>query len=346
MTGPLRLLTIEDSETDAKLIVRELSRAGYSVTFERVQDAVGLRAALQEGSWDLVTSDWSMPGFDARAALLIVREMNPDLSFLIVSGTVGEATAVDAMRAGAHDYVVKDRLARLVPAVERELRESRSRAGRRRAEEALRESEERYRILFHKSPMPKWLYDVETLRFLEVNEAAVVHYGYSRDEFLQMTLKEIRPAEDIPLLMGDVYDTGRNPFHFGVYRHRRKDGTIIAVEVTSHTFSVRGHMARLAVINDVTARNRTEAALRASEEQVRLLLDSTGEGIYGIDLDGNCTFANRSCLRMLGYPDQAALLGKNMHALIHHTRADGRPYPVDECKLYLGGLRGEGAFIT
>jgi PAS domain S-box-containing protein len=100
-----------------------------------------------------------------------------------------------------------------------------------------------------------------------------------------------------------------------------------------------------AQIGSVVLRRRAEEALRASEDQVRLLLDSTAEGIYGLDLQGNCTFANKSCLRMLGYRDQPAVVGKNMHDLIHHTHGDGTRYPVEDCQIYRAGLKGEGAFI-
>jgi two-component system, cell cycle sensor histidine kinase and response regulator CckA len=96
---------------------------------------------------------------------------------------------------------------------------------------------------------------------------------------------------------------------------------------------------------DITERKRAEEALRASEEQVRLLLDSTGEAIYGIDLDGKCTFANAACVRMLGCRDQSDLLGKHMHGLIHHTKKDGTPYPVEDCLIYQAGLKGNGATV-
>jgi two-component system cell cycle sensor histidine kinase/response regulator CckA len=156
MTDVLRILMVEDSATDAKLVIQELRRTGKSVEFERVETAEAMRAALERGPWDVVTSDWSMPKFTAAAALAIVKDSRRDLPFIIVSGTIGEEAAVEAMRAGAHDYVLKDKLGRLMPAIEREVRESRERlahrrsdealrAGRRQAEEALRQSEEQLR---------------------------------------------------------------------------------------------------------------------------------------------------------------------------------------------------------
>lgn len=137
MRRPLRALLVEDVERDALLLVRELERGGFDVSFERVDTAEGLAAALDRQSWDIIVSDYTMPRFDAPQALALVRERRLDLPFIIVSGTVDEATAVGAIRAGAHDFMAKGRLARLVPAIERELQEAQLRAERARLEEQL-----------------------------------------------------------------------------------------------------------------------------------------------------------------------------------------------------------------
>jgi DNA-binding NtrC family response regulator len=143
---PLRLLLVEDSELDAQLVVSELEQGGYEVTFERVESAAGLEAALGRQAWDLVLSDHNMPQFNSTAALGIVRERTPEVPFIIVSGSIGEELAVAAMREGASDYILKDNLRRLVPAIERELREAVDRRERRRAEHALLAQEEQQRI--------------------------------------------------------------------------------------------------------------------------------------------------------------------------------------------------------
>ncbi len=145
MTEPLNVLLVEDSATDAKLIVHELRRRGGLVAFERVQDAIALRSALDRRRWDIVLSDSSLPSFGARAALAILQETGLDIPFIIVSGTIGEEAAVEAMRAGARDFVLKDQLARLNPAVERELRDHSVRAARRLSEENAQRLEEQLR---------------------------------------------------------------------------------------------------------------------------------------------------------------------------------------------------------
>lgn len=145
---PLRVLIVEDSEDDTLLLLRELRRGDYEPIHERVDTPEGMRQALTEGGpWDMVLSDWQMPRFSAPEALEMSREMDPETPFIIVSGKVGEETAVEAMKAGAHDYVMKGNLKRLCATVKRGLEEAEARRERERAEKSLKESEERYRRL-------------------------------------------------------------------------------------------------------------------------------------------------------------------------------------------------------
>ncbi len=141
MTKDLRVLMVEDEEDEGLLTIRQLERSGYAVTWRRVEDAPSFRAALAEDGWDIVLSDWSLPQFSGPEALGILKESGLDIPFIIISGTVGESAAVDAMLAGARDYIVKGRLARLTAAVERELREHEERVARRRAEQTLARTE-------------------------------------------------------------------------------------------------------------------------------------------------------------------------------------------------------------
>ena len=138
-TLPLRLLVIEDAPDDAELLRLELRRAGYDVTMRRVETLDGMESALEEHEWDLVVSDHSMPGMTSFSALGVLREHNLDLPFIIFSGGIGEEEAVAAMRAGAKDYVMKGNVARLVPAISRELKQAEARRQRRAAEAAIRE---------------------------------------------------------------------------------------------------------------------------------------------------------------------------------------------------------------
>ncbi len=138
MKRPLQVLLVEDSENDAELLEIELQRAGYDTACRRVQTAAEMTAALASQRWDLIVADYVMPGFGGLEALALVRKGGLDLPFIVVSGHINEDTAVAAMKAGAHDYVMKDKLQRLGPAVERELREAEIRRRRRRIEETLK----------------------------------------------------------------------------------------------------------------------------------------------------------------------------------------------------------------
>ncbi|MBF0469596.1 MAG: response regulator, partial [Desulfamplus sp.] len=141
----LRLLLIEDSDSDAQLIIRLLKRAGFDIIFEQIQTSEELITQLDNHKWDIILSDYNMPQFDALAALQILHASGQDIPFIVVSGAIGEHTAVSIMKGGAHDYVMKDNLPRLIPAIERELREAELRRGKTRAEEEQKNLENQLR---------------------------------------------------------------------------------------------------------------------------------------------------------------------------------------------------------
>jgi len=192
MNRPLRVLVVEDSQSDTELLVRVLRKSGYEPLFERVDTAEGMKAALDRGPWDLVLADYRMPQFSAPEALALLKESGLDLPFIVVSGGIGEATAVAAMKAGAHDYLMKDNLARLVPAVERELREAANRAGKRRTANELRESELRYRLLWETATDAILFTDIDgMIRF--VNPAVEQVFGYKPEEIIGQNLRILQP---------------------------------------------------------------------------------------------------------------------------------------------------------
>jgi len=173
----------------------------------------------------------------------------------------------------------------------------------------LAQREARFQLLFANNPLPMWVYDLETLRFLEVNEAAVAHYGFASEEFLQMKLTDIRPLEEIPLILAEAKLPKPNFRESGPWRHRLKNGQIIYVQVANHVTEWRGRPAGLVVAQDITARQRSEEALRATEELFRTAFEDAPFGMCLTALDGRFLQANAALCEMLGYTQQELMAG-------------------------------------
>ena len=244
---------------------------------------------------------------------------------------------------------------------------------RKRAEEALRQSEARYHLLFDSNPHPVWVYDLQTLAILDVNHSAVRKYGYSREEFLSLTIKDIRPPEDVPAMLEDIAKTPPSTESDSVWKHRKKGGTQIDVEITSHPLVYRGRNARLVVATDITTRKRAEEALQTSEEKFRSVVQTANDAIVTADSHGNITNFNHGAETIFGYsagevigkplvvlmPDrfkephqrgfkryletsEAHVIGKTVE--LAGKRKDGTEFPVE---LSLSSWEtGEGLFFT
>ena len=196
----------------------------------------------------------------------------------------------------------------------------------RRIEEALRKSEAQYRLLFESNPQPMWVYDLSTLRFLAVNDAAIRHYGYSRAEFLEMSIVDIRPEDDVELLREYISSGNSELDNAGEWRHRKKDGTVINVEITSNRVNFAGRAAEFVLANDITERKKAGDALRISEDRYRDLVDNSHELICTHDLDGRVLSVNPWAARALGYP-QEKLIGINIRdGLLPEYRAEFDEY--------------------
>jgi diguanylate cyclase (GGDEF)-like protein/PAS domain S-box-containing protein len=178
----------------------------------------------------------------------------------------------------------------------------------KRSEAALKESEQRYRELFESHPCPMWVYDVETLAFLAVNNAAIAHYGYDRDEFLAMTIKDIRPLEDVASLLQQLKHLKSELSPHGIRRHRKKDGTIIKVEVSCHSLTFLGKRAVVVSAHDVTKRIQTEEALRQAEAKYRSIFENASEGIFQTTPAGQYLSANPALARIYGYDSPEELV--------------------------------------
>jgi len=302
MAKPLAVLIVEDVESDAQLIVRVLTKAGYTLTFERIETAALMRRALEKQTWDIVISDFSMPELDGHAALKLFQETGLDIPFIVVSGKMGEETAVSMMKAGVHDYVMKSNLARLVPAVERELSQAEARRERQRAEEALRASQLQHRTILQTAMSGFWLADLQG-RLLEVNETYCRMSGYSAQELLTMCVPDLESGEsarETGTHIQKVMAQGEDRFET---QHRRKDGSIYDVEISVQYRPDEGGRL-IAFLQDITERKRAEATLRDSEARYRTLFQGTADGILIADLESRMfRYANPAICRLLGYSE-------------------------------------------
>jgi PAS domain S-box-containing protein len=375
----LNILHLEDEPDFAELVRSLLEQGGVEADVRRVGDRTAFAKALEDGGFDLIISDYHLPSFTGLEAMALAKKKFPHTPFILVSGTIGEQAAIESLKAGATDYVLKQQPDRLPSAVRRAVQEAGERAKLReaemelsrrekyfrtltensldvvaildreqnysyvspsvknvmgyepseligqkgialvhpddvaqmtesfkkalgnpslpvwvqyryqhkdgewyrheahcqnrfddpdirgmvahcrdvtdrwQAEEDLRQSEKQYRLLFNGNPNPMWVFDLETLKFLEVNEATVQHYGYAREEFLAMTIMDIRPPEKNPKPTGTADNSGTL-----VWRHRRKNGSLIDVEVVWSPMAFRNRFAALAMATDVTKRRQVD----------------------------------------------------------------------------------------
>jgi sigma-B regulation protein RsbU (phosphoserine phosphatase) len=310
MGKPLRVLIVEDSEDDALLLVFELRRGDYSPFFKRVETVDTMRRALEEESWDLVISDYVLPGFSGLEALRLVRRSGLDLPFIIVSGKIGEDTAVNAMKEGANDYLIKGNISRLVPAIEREMQEAEVRRKRREAEAALVRSERRYKRLV--AAVTDYIYTVTikdgTVVKTSHGPGCLSVTGYSHDEYVnnpflwyQMIFEEDRAA--VTSLSNDI-QAGKDIPSLE-HRIRHKDGSIRwVINTIVPRYSEQGELVAYdGLISDITERKRAEESLRLQSAA----LEAAANAIVITDNEGRVIWVNPAFTAMTGYSSEEAL---------------------------------------
>jgi PAS domain S-box-containing protein len=292
---PLRILLIEDSEDDALLLLRELRRGGYEPQWQRVDTATALQEALSH-PWDLITCDYVMPGFSGPAALEILQAQDVEVPIVIVSGEVGDEVAVTVMKAGAHDYISKHKLTRLLPAIERELREADVRRARRRAEAALQESEERFRQSFDSAPIGMALVAPDG-RWLKVNRALCEIIGYTETELLETSFQAITHPDDLEadLLYVEQMLAGEIHTYQLAKRYYHKLGHVVWILLSVSL--VRDLDDRplyfIAQIQDVTEQKQAERALRQSQADLKAILNNSLQSFVLTDRAGTIKAFNQ-----------------------------------------------------
>jgi PAS domain S-box-containing protein len=280
MVKRLQALIVEDSEIDAELLLLELRRGGYDVVYRRVETAEDMRSALGEGEWEIVLSDYSLPTFSALAALEVLRGSSLDIPLIIISGTIGEDIAVHALKAGAYDFMPKSRLARLAPAIERELRECQIRRRQRDAERERGASEARFRAIMETAT--EGVVAANQDGCVEyANPAAEKMFGFQEEELVGKSLLDLMPerfqdadAQGLAhyLTTGLAKMVGRTVEVMG----RRRDGTEFPIDLSLGTWSSNGRVHFAGIMRDVTERKKVEAQLLVADRMVAVGTLSAG----------------------------------------------------------------------
>jgi diguanylate cyclase (GGDEF)-like protein/PAS domain S-box-containing protein len=313
MRGQIKVLLVEDREEDAEMLLREMHMRGLSIVSRRVDTSADYEEALAAFAPDLILSDYTLPGFDGTDALRIARSRRPDTPFIFVSGTIGEERAIQALKQGAVDYVLKENRARLVPAIERALREAEDRDARRWAQRELEESEERFRFAMHFSSVGMALVAPDG-HWLGVNPALCDIVGYGEGELLATDVQSITHPDDRDadgVQVRQMLDRAIETYQTNK-RYVRKDGRVVWTQLSGSLVWLQSGEPHYFIyqIQDITDRVNAEQALRASEERFRSIAEATQEWIWEIDAQGLYTFCSPAAEAILGYsPDQ--LIGRN-----------------------------------
>ena len=285
MTKELRILLLEDRETDAELVLRELRKGGIAFSALRVETESEYRRQLQEFAPDLILADYTLPSYDGLSALAVAERECPDLPFIFVSGQLGEETAIDALQHGATDYVLKQRLGRLGPAVQRALREREEQQKRKQAEVALRESEMRYRALTQSANDAIVTADGAGT-IVGWNQGARTIFGYSEAEALGQPLILL-----IPPRFRDQHLDGLKQVEAGGESRvigktvelvgLRQNGSEFPMEMSLAKWEVSTGSFYTGIMRDITERQRAVQALRESEQHLRLLYERGSKSTFG-----------------------------------------------------------------
>jgi PAS domain S-box-containing protein len=300
MKAPLRVLLVEDSEDDAHLLLRNLERSDYQIVHQRVETAEALTSALDQQSWDFLFCDYTLPHFSGQRALEIVRKRDLDLPFIFVSGTLGEDVAVQAMRAGAQDYVMKNNLTRLVPAMKRELGEANVRRQRREAEEEMRSSEYKYRNLFESLSDAAFLIDADSGQIFDTNSRAEALLGRTNAEILSMRKEELYPLQNSLRL--SPAEAPNQTFEATILR---RDGKVVPVRVSLSKFDLHNRKVLSALFHDIS--DSKESAKKIQEQAN--LLELAHDAIFVHTLDEKIQYWNKGAQHLYGWTAEEASNG-------------------------------------
>ena len=358
----LRVLYLEDSPLVTQRIQANLAAGGIDCGMVRVQTRAAFVAALEDGGFELILADYAVPAFDGLAAMEVAREVHPNVPFILLSDTLGEEAAVETIKSGATDYVLKNRMERLVPVVRRAIREAEELRAKERAEEALRRSERQLRALVEQIPAVSYTQQVAELASVRTNPTLYAgpqieaQSGYSPQAFVEdseLWIKLLHP-EDRERVLAEYRRTDETGEPFRVeYRQIARDGRVVWIR--DEAVLVGDELGRprfwQGVMYDITDRKRAEEALRESEERFRATFEQAAENIFLVDVETKRVLeANHALSRSLGYAPEE-LKRMNLYDIIAHDRnsIDRNVKRVVEAGRYVIGerryLRKDGSLV-
>lgn len=345
MKKPLRVLLVEDNADDAQLILDELAQAGYEVTSQRVASAPEMRKVLRAGTFDLVLADYALPNFSAAAALWLVKQVGYDVPFIIVSGTIADETAVTAMKAGAHDFVTKDHLSRLGPAVERELAEAALRVDRARLAEQLRREQDRFRAVVEKLPDALAIVSADgQISYASPTLEQIA--GYPPDTWVGHSIFDFVHPESSTAFANTFAEARERSGASvsGTHRFRHRNGTwrCLATVFTNllHESSVEGIVVML---RDVSAQMCAQEELRRKAAVLEAQLDAIADGVLVVDNEGHKLLQNRRLTELLRVPADIAATVDDPQQTSIALQAVRRPQDFAERIAYLNAHPDETA---
>jgi PAS domain S-box-containing protein len=354
MTQPLRILFVEDVPADQELAERQLSVEGLEFISMRVETKDAFIQALENFKPDLILSDYSMPEFDGMQALKLIQALHLDIPFILLTGSLNEETAVECIKAGASDYVIKEHLHRLPFAMREALKQRQVRKEKEQAEEALRESEAKFKEVFETANVGKSL----TLLTgeIDVNQAFCDLLGYTRDELKNKTWQELTPPGDIEVTQKEIallVNGEKKSTRFNK-RYIHKSGSYVWADVSAALLcDPEGKPLHfITTIVDITDRIVTEEALREGENRYRNLIMHSPDAIF-VNHNDRVILVNEACVQLFGAKSAEELIGKSVYDLafpdsheqikgrIHRLRNSNEPAPVIETKI----IRLDGSIV-
>lgn len=291
MEEKVKVLILEDCEEDAFLVLYELKKGGYKAESLRVDDESGLAKALNNADWDLVFTDYHLPQYNGIKALLYIKHHRPELPCIMISGKEGEESAVEAMKAGASDYIMKNNLSRLLPAFERELSELKIKREKKKVELELREREKQYALLFESANDA--IVILSGNRVVDGNNRMSELFGYSREEFLKLSITDLSPeyqpdgSLSAKKSMELINNTLQGNHQFFEWLHKKSNGDLFYCEISLNPAEISGKKALMALVRDISRRKADEERLQKSEEKYRQLFSQMYSGFAIIEMIRN-----------------------------------------------------------